>query len=124
MIEGKVDYNGSKVDIWSSGIVLYAMLCGSLPFADPDTAKMYKKILSGNLKIPEFVSADAKDLLSQMLEVNPEKRISFSQIKKHPWFNLRKYEKLHGIDTNLFHMPIDEQMLKKMQMTGMLENKL
>ena len=43
MIEGK-DYNGAFVDIWSSGIILYALLCGFLPFEDQNTAKLYQKI--------------------------------------------------------------------------------
>lgn len=46
MIAGE-KYHGSKVDIWSCGVILYAMVCGFLPFEDPDTALLYKKILSG-----------------------------------------------------------------------------
>jgi len=47
MIAGE-RYFGSKVDIWSCGVILYAMVCGYLPFEDPDTAKLYKKILRGD----------------------------------------------------------------------------
>jgi 5'-AMP-activated protein kinase catalytic alpha subunit len=46
MIAGKY-YQGVQVDVWSSGIVLYAIMCGHLPFEDPVTSKLYKKILSG-----------------------------------------------------------------------------
>ena len=46
MIAGE-RYHGSKVDVWSCGVILYAMVCGFLPFEDPDTAKLYRKILSG-----------------------------------------------------------------------------
>ena len=47
MIAGQ-EYYGSKVDVWSCGVILYAMVCGYLPFEDPDTAKLYKKILRGD----------------------------------------------------------------------------
>ena len=55
MIAGK-KYNGLKSDIWSSGVVLYAMVCGFLPFEDPKTSSLYKKILAGEFKIPKFLS--------------------------------------------------------------------
>lgn len=55
MIAGK-KYLGLKSDIWSSGVVLYAMVCGFLPFEDPKTSNLYKKILAGDYKIPKFLS--------------------------------------------------------------------
>lgn len=62
MIEGK-KYNGALVDIWSIGVILYALICGFLPFEDPNTANLYKKILSGEFTIPKFVSLDTQDLI-------------------------------------------------------------
>ena len=55
MIAGEA-YHGSKVDVWSCGVILYAMVCGYLPFEDPDQSKLYKKITKGEFKIPFFVS--------------------------------------------------------------------
>jgi 5'-AMP-activated protein kinase catalytic alpha subunit len=55
MIAGK-KYLGLKSDIWSSGVVLYAMVCGFLPFEDPKTSNLYKKILAGEYKLPKFLS--------------------------------------------------------------------
>ena len=49
-------YFGLKSDIWSSGVVLYAMICVFLPFEDPKTSNLYKKILAGEFKIPKFLS--------------------------------------------------------------------
>jgi 5'-AMP-activated protein kinase catalytic alpha subunit len=62
MIAGK-KYNGLQVDIWSCGVILYAMICGYLPFEDPDTNKLYKKILKCDYHIPSFVNPMARDLI-------------------------------------------------------------
>lgn len=75
MIEGK-RYFGLGSDIWSSGVVLYAMVCGYLPFEDDDTVKLYKKIRTANYQCPKYVSESFKDLLQQVLTVDPEKRIT------------------------------------------------
>jgi 5'-AMP-activated protein kinase catalytic alpha subunit len=71
MIAGK-RYNGLYSDIWSSGVVLYAMVCGFLPFEDPKTSNLYKKILSADYTIPKFLSKECADLLKRILNTNPE----------------------------------------------------
>ena len=71
MIAGK-RYHGLKTDIWSSGVVFYAMVCGYLPFEDPKTSVLYKKILSGEYAVPKFLSTEAKDLLKKILNTDPE----------------------------------------------------
>lgn len=55
MISNK-KYNGLEVDTWSCGVILFAMVCGYLPFEDPNTSALYKKILSGDYVLPSFVS--------------------------------------------------------------------
>jgi 5'-AMP-activated protein kinase catalytic alpha subunit len=55
MVAGK-HYKGLPADIWSCGVILYAMVCGYLPFEDPKTNVLYKKILNADYTIPEFVS--------------------------------------------------------------------
>ncbi|CAD8070891.1 unnamed protein product [Paramecium primaurelia] len=83
MISRKL-YSGLQADIWSSG-VLFFMLCGYLPFEDANTNQLYKKILSANYKVPNFLSNDAKGVLKQILNPDPEDRQNIDQIRKHPW---------------------------------------
>ena len=85
MIAGN-DYHGSKVDVWSCGVILYAMMCGYLPFEDPDTAQLYKKILKGDFVLPQFVSQDGGDILSKVLNTDPDTRFTAEDIRKHRWF--------------------------------------
>ena len=85
MVSGN-KYNGFKIDIWSSGIILYAMLCGYLPFEDKDNDELFKKILECKLEFPRFLSFNSKDLIKKILVTNPDKRIGIEDIKKHPFF--------------------------------------
>jgi 5'-AMP-activated protein kinase catalytic alpha subunit len=85
MIAGK-KYHGLNADIWSCGVVLFAMVCGYLPFEDPNTTALYKKIIAGDYVIPKFVSPNARELISALLTTDPEKRLRLKDIKNHPWF--------------------------------------
>ena len=100
MIAGK-RYNGAKADIWSSGVVLFALLCGYLPFEDPNTATLYKKILVGEFKCGKWVSHEAKDLLKGILNIDPEERLSISEIWSHPWTLISKARPLTQIDRKI-----------------------
>jgi len=70
MIAGK-RYHGLGSDIWSCGIILYAMNCGYLPFEDPNTSKLYKKILNCDYLIPGFITVASKELIKKILNTNP-----------------------------------------------------
>jgi 5'-AMP-activated protein kinase catalytic alpha subunit len=85
MIAGK-RYHGLNSDIWSCGIILYAMACGYLPFEDPNTNKLYKKILGCDYLIPGFISSQCKDLIKKILNTDPISRIRISEIRNHEWF--------------------------------------
>ena len=85
MVAGK-KYNGFKIDIWSTGIILFAMLCGYLPFEDKDNDILFEKILECKLVFPKYVSKIARDLIEKILVTDPDKRISIDEIKKHPLF--------------------------------------
>ena len=89
-------YDGFKSDIWCCGIILYAMLCGYLPF-DGDEDKdgkdvLFKNIIEGNLEFPKFISEIAKDLIIRLLNVDAKERISIPEIKKHPFYLKGKKE--------------------------------
>ena len=84
MIERK-KYIGSTVDIWSSGITLYAMICGYLPFEENETALLYQKILRGFYEIPSFLSIEAVKIIKGLLTVDPKHRLTFDQIRREPW---------------------------------------
>jgi 5'-AMP-activated protein kinase catalytic alpha subunit len=94
MIAGK-EYNGLSVDIWSCGVILFAMLCGYLPFEDPNTDKLYKKICNCDYSIPNYISESGKDLIKKILNTNPDERYNLMQIRSHPWFvnNLDKFNR-------------------------------
>ena len=113
-------YNGMESDIWSSGIILYLMLCGKLPFYHEQNEIMFEKILSGKFELPNFLSDKAKDILRKILELDPKKRLNFEEIKAHPWFNLidKKLYIHKGINVNEDIMPIDEEVVQKMAKMG------
>ncbi|KAK2365906.1 SNF1-related protein kinase catalytic subunit alpha KIN10 [Trifolium repens] len=87
VISGEL-YDGSKVDVWSCGVLLYALLCGRLPFDDENIPKLYINIKGGVYTIPSYLSHGASDLISRLLEVDPMKRITILEIHQHPWFKI------------------------------------
>merc|ERR1711962_1470888 len=85
VISGKL-YAGPEVDIWSCGVVLYALLCGTLPFDDEHVTTLFRKIKSGIFPIPDYLNKSVVSLLRHMLQTDPMKRASVEDIRKHEWF--------------------------------------
>jgi 5'-AMP-activated protein kinase catalytic alpha subunit len=85
VISGKM-YAGPEVDVWSCGVILYALLCGSLPFDDENIPNLFKKIKGGIYTLPSHLSLGARDLIPRMLLVDPMKRITVPEIRQHAWF--------------------------------------
>ncbi|XP_058801260.1 calcium/calmodulin-dependent protein kinase type II alpha chain isoform X24 [Phymastichus coffea] len=85
---------GKPVDIWACGVILYILLVGYPPFWDEDQHRLYAQIKSGSYDYPtpewDTVTPEAKNLINQMLTVNPNKRITASEALKHPWICQRE----------------------------------
>lgn len=110
MIAGK-RYQGLNSDIWSCGIILYAMSCGYLPFEDPNTNKLYKKILNCDYLIPGFISSNCKDLIRKVLNTDPNARYNIKDIRMHEWFTQVKPHDLEGIVVGRDNIPVIEEAL-------------
>ncbi|MCQ2816674.1 MAG: protein kinase [archaeon] len=117
MLNGE-EYEGTSSDIWSCGIILYAMLCGTLPFSESKEEIICSKILNHDYSIPEFLSPLAKDLLNNIMKIHPRERYTIEDIKKHPWFNLTTPSLKPGLSIDKHKIPIDDKILDKVEEYG------
>lgn len=81
-----IRYDGMKADIWSCGVILYALIVGCLPFDDDNLRVLLEKVKKGTFTVPSFVPNDCEDLIRHMIVVEPEKRYSLAEIQKHSFF--------------------------------------
>ncbi|XP_014262523.1 5'-AMP-activated protein kinase catalytic subunit alpha-2 [Cimex lectularius] len=100
VISGKL-YAGPEVDIWSCGVILYALLCGTLPFDDEHVPTLFRKIKSGIFPIPDHLNKSVVNLLCHMLQIDPMKRATIEDIKKHDWFQ-------KDLPAYLFPSPVEQ----------------
>ena len=85
-------YNGFKIDVWSCGIIIFAMICGYLPFEDPNNEILFKKIMKCKVDYPEYLSEEVLDILNKIIVIDPNKRINIEQIRQHPFYLKGKNE--------------------------------
>ena len=110
MVSGK-RYNGMLVDIWCTGIILFAMLCGYLPFEANDNYSLFKKIIKCEIKYPSDLSNISLDLMKKILVNDPSKRITIPEIKKHPFY--LKGKKVFGRMHKEYLEYVDNSLLLK-----------
>ena len=106
LIKGKL-YDGFKTDIWCCGIILYAMLCGYLPFEGDNNKELFSNILDCNPEYPPFLSNNAKNLIYNLLKINPDERLTIEQIKENDFY--LKGKKLCKID----YKKIEDELEKR-----------
>ena len=79
-------YDGFKTDIWCCGIILYAMLCGFLPFEGDDNTLLFRNILECDPEMPDWLGKSSRDLIIRILNPDPNERITLEEIKKHKFY--------------------------------------
>mmetsp|Transcript_23018 Transcript_23018/g.47709 ORF Transcript_23018/g.47709 Transcript_23018/m.47709 type:complete len:553 (+) Transcript_23018:337-1995(+) len=86
----RIEYEGKPIDAWSLGVVLYALVCGCFPFSAKSYPELYKKIMRGQFRIPDTLSQGVKDLIRNLLVLDPRKRYTVHQARSHPWVHSGK----------------------------------
>ncbi|XP_064921161.1 serine/threonine-protein kinase BRSK2 isoform X16 [Columba livia] len=79
-------YDGRKADVWSCGVILFALLVGALPFDDDNLRQLLEKVKRGVFHMPHFIPPDCQNLLRGMIEVDASKRLTLEHIQKHIWY--------------------------------------
>ena len=113
-------YNPILSEVWSSGILLFSMVCGYLPFSEEDEYENINNILKGNYEFPDDIelSPEIKDLIKHLLDINPNTRYNLEQIKQHPWLNLVPHNSRPGILIGYHRIPIDSKILTQCELYG------
>ncbi|CAG0883653.1 unnamed protein product [Darwinula stevensoni] len=121
VFEGK-KYTGPEIDLWSLGVVLYVLVCGTLPFDGTTLHALRDRVLSGRFRIPYFMSTECESLIRKILVLDPAKRYTLDQVKRHKWMLMDGHPKLLPPLPDRQAEP-NEQILRLMQSLGIDTNK-
>jgi len=123
-------YVGMASDVWSCGIILYAMLTAALPFDGPNSVAVLKKIVKGIFHMPSYIPKELQDLINKLLTQDPVQRITIPQIKRHPWYRFYNDDKSkppekeeddeiqEPVDIKLKDIEEHEDILQNLQLLG------
>ena len=106
-------YKGELNDIWDAGIVLYAMVCGNLPFSQENQDININHIIEGFYDIPKDINRDCSEVIKACLECDPKKRITFNKLKDLKWIKYNNFEYIKGININVEKILVDENILQE-----------
>ncbi|CBI26346.3 unnamed protein product, partial [Vitis vinifera] len=105
-------YDGAKADAWSCGVILFVFLSGFLPFDDSNLVTMYRKIHRRDYQFPSWISRPARSVISQLLDPNPNKRMSIEALMESAWFKkstpAKKLEHASSFDSDMESMKVCE----------------
>jgi 5'-AMP-activated protein kinase catalytic alpha subunit len=91
------------------------MTCGYLPFEDPNTNKLYKKILACDYTIPHSLSPNLKDLMKKILNTDPNKRITIGDIRTHDWYTKIRSVEMEGVIIGKDRIPVISEFLDQLR---------
>ncbi|KAH1080460.1 hypothetical protein J1N35_020221 [Gossypium stocksii] len=125
ILSGK-PYTGPEVDLWSCGVILYALLCGNLSRMITFLTYIRKSRQAGVYTIPSHLSSGARDLIARILVVDPTKRVTIPEIRQHPWFQpyLPRYLAVSPPDTTQQAQKIDDDIFQHVVRMGFERNHL
>ncbi|CAK9329140.1 unnamed protein product [Citrullus colocynthis] len=95
-------YDGAKADAWSCGVILFVLLSGHLPFSDNNLVAMYKKVYRREYQFPDSISKPARHLIFQLLDPNPNTRMSIEALMQHSWYKKSLRSKPQICNRSLF----------------------
>ncbi|XP_075239067.1 maternal embryonic leucine zipper kinase-like [Convolutriloba macropyga] len=113
LISGK-PYLGNEADIWSLGILLYALLCGFLPFEDDNVSRLYEKIKLGVYEEPEWLPMGARKLIKQCLTTDPKERITIEELITDRWLTRSHFGPIRNLLPTFSKYEFDEDVVGHM----------